>query len=496
MIKFVHTLLLVTLVFAFTTCANEKKDKNADLPLTSHGKSATPNYSIVFPTDKINRIDITIDKKLWVQMNADLDTNLKSKRRRPERPPHIFAAGGQKPDHTQFDKHSQHKTQSENPGPVPPRPPRPESFEPTWSYCDISFNNQKWSNVGIRFKGNSSLRTTYLTGIKKLSFKLDFDQFEDQFPSIKNQRFYGFKQLNLKNNFNDPSLMREKVAADLFAEFGLTTAKTSFYQVFVDFGEGSVYFGVYSMVEEVDDTVIKTGNTAPKGNLYKPEGFAASLANGSFNKNSMHLKNNKKANDYSDVEKLYAVLNSKIRTTNYKLWKSQLNEILDVNIFLKYLAVNNVIQNWDTYGNTIHNYYLYHNPLSDKLEWIPWDNNEALQQGKMKCALSLSLDEVNNKWPLIRYILDDEDWRTAYKKHLANFSINYFNPDKMNKTYTQYKQLLKNYVIGKQGEKQHYTFLKNESDFTDAVEFLKQHVNNRKTAVQKFLKEDYSVSLN
>lgn len=58
------------------------------------------------------------------------------------------------------------------------------------------------------------------------------------------------------------------------------------------------------------------------------------------------------------------------------------------------------MQNWDTYGRMTHNYYLYNNPESGKLEWIPWDNNEALQDGKMGGALSLSLSEVGVNWPL------------------------------------------------------------------------------------------------
>ena len=42
-------------------------------------------------------------------------------------------------------------------------------------------------------------------GILKLPFKLDFDEFEDDYPQIDNQRFYGFKKLSLKNNYDDQS---------------------------------------------------------------------------------------------------------------------------------------------------------------------------------------------------------------------------------------------------------------------------------------------------
>jgi spore coat protein CotH len=145
------------------------------------------------------------------------------------------------------------------------------------------------------------------------------------------------------------------------------------------------------------------------------------------------------------------------------------------------------MQNWDTYGKSIHNYYLYNNPASGKMVWIPWDNNEALQHGKMGGAPSLSFDEINEEWPLIRYIIDDNEWNNAYKQYVSEFSTKFFDTDKMILTYNEYEKLLKDYVVGEQGEKKGYTFLHNNNDFVESIIFLKQHVQERKLAVQDFL---------
>ena len=59
-----------------------------------------------------------------------------------------------------------------------------------------------------------------------------------------------------KNNYDDRSMLREKVAGDVFRNAGLAGSHTAFFTVYVDHGEGPVYFGVYTMVEEVDDTVL------------------------------------------------------------------------------------------------------------------------------------------------------------------------------------------------------------------------------------------------
>ena len=45
-----------------------------------------------------------------------------------------------------------------------------------------------------------------------------------------------------------------------------------------------------------------------------------------------------------------------------------------------------------------HNYYLYHDPTTDQIIWIPWDNNEALSSGK-RGNRSLSLTKSSTNGP-------------------------------------------------------------------------------------------------
>jgi spore coat protein CotH len=68
---------------------------------------------------------------------------------------------------------------------------------PTWVPATIEFEGNTWTNVGVRYKGNSSLTSGWRSGTLKLPLKLDFDEFEDDYPEIDDQRFYGFKQFDL-----------------------------------------------------------------------------------------------------------------------------------------------------------------------------------------------------------------------------------------------------------------------------------------------------------
>ncbi len=455
--------IIIAIVLLSVSCRNdnlvedqeaEELNESTELEIPdwteqTHSENVAPDYDLVFKQDEVLRFDLTISEDDWQKMNDDLAQNIGS--------------GGGRPG---------------DPGGM-------SSFDPVWVSGSFFFNDKEWYKVGIRFKGNSSLQSTYRSGKSKFSFKIDFDQFEDDYPSIKNQRFYGFKQLNLKNNYEDRSMMREKVASDLFLDFGLVSPQTSFCEVYVDFGSGLQYFGVYTLVEEVDDTVLESQFGDESGNLYKPDGTAASFANGTFNESEMEKKNNEELDDYSDVYGLYTVLNSSDRTSNTEQWKTNLENILDVDVFLKWLAANIVMQNWDTYGKMTHNYYLYNNPADGLLCWIPWDNNEALQDGKQGGALSISLHEVGSNWPLISYLVDVPEYKQKYEEYLQKFVDEVFIPENMTQLYSSYYDLIKDYAYA---EESGYTFLNSDSDFDLAVSQLKTHVQNRKDEVFDYLK--------
>ena len=428
-----------SLDFTLLTVAFGETDIDVpDWTAATHEKLETEeiitNMDTVFDTGQVQRMDITIDSDNWTLMQQNL-ADLKSQ------------LGGS----TDF-------SLMDDPIDVP---------------CDIEYNGMQWYRVGIRYKGNSSL---YGANSNKLPFKLNFDKFEDIYPVINNQRFYGFKKLSLKNNIKDASLLHELTACELFRDFGLKGPHAAFYKLYVDAGSGPVYFGLYTLVEEVDDTVIKTQYNDNDGNLYKPEEDAATFATGTFDTYEYAKKTNESDLDYSDVQTLYDVLNSELRVTDSDTWKSNLESILDVPVFLKWFAANNVMQNWDTYGVMPHNYYLYRNPDTQLLEWIPWDNNEALSSER-RC-LSLGASEVTSQWPLLRYLLDDADYAEAYGQYVYEFATTLFNADRMVPIYDARAALIEDAVLS---ESRDYTFTSSR-EFFEAISELKSHVAEREAA--------------
>ena len=423
-----------------------------DWTTETHSKSADPNFDEVFDDSEVKRIDIVITSDRWQSM-LDNMTDL-----------YGTFGGGNRPGGGVGESSDE---------------------DPIFVPAEVFYNGIQWYRVGVRFKGNSSLESSWKSGILKLSFKLDFDEYEDDYPQIDNQRFYGFKKLSLKNNYNDKSMLREKVAGDVFRNAGLVASHTAFYAVYVDHGDGPTYFGLYTMVEEVDDTVIDTQFSDNDGNLYKPDGDAASFALGTYDEDEYVKKTNEDEADFSDVESLLTILNDDSRTTDPETWRANLESVFDTDVFLKYLATNTVIQNWDTYGRMTHNYYLYNNPDTNKLTWIPWDNNEALQTGNMGGSLPLDFSGLNSsEWPLIGYLYQDDVYREQYKAYVEDVVNGAFNVEDMQALYATYSTLVEPYATSEQSG---YTFLNNSSEFQSAISELNSHVVSRASAVSDYL---------
>ncbi|MCP4347206.1 MAG: hypothetical protein GY795_16970 [Desulfobacterales bacterium] len=363
------------------------------------------------------------------------------------------------------------------------------SRNPIWKPCTFKFKGITWYNVGVRFKGNSSLSSSWKGGIWKIPLRFDFDEFEDDYPEIDDQRFYGFKKLSMSSGFKDSTLIREKVTADIFREAGVPAAQTAFYRVYIDHGEGPLYFGLYTMVEIPDEPMFSQQFSETDGNLYKPEGTSATFAG--YDEELFDKETNEDEADYSDVLALYDALHSS--RNDSVTWRASLDAALDTDDFMHWLAVNTLVQNWDTYGLMSHNYYIYTDPGDSLIHWIPWDNNMALNDSVgMKAPLSLYLtsQEVNDSWPLIRYLVDDSVYWAKYVAYVRQTSEGAFEPEKMKVKYQNAHDLIRAYVVGDEGETEGYTHLTNSEDFDTGLEYLFTHVESRRSAALEFLQNN------
>lgn len=183
-----------------------------DWSIETHSDAVSPNFEEVFKDNTVKRIDIVITEARWQRMLDDMTE--------------IYGAFGVASSQSSLD------------------------IEPLSVPAQVFYNGLEWYRVGVSFKETSSLQKSWQSGISKLPFELEFDEFEDDYFQIENQRFYGFNKLSLKNDFGDKSILRETSTNNDDVE----ATHKSFYTLYVDHGEGPQYFGVYTMLEDIDET--------------------------------------------------------------------------------------------------------------------------------------------------------------------------------------------------------------------------------------------------
>lgn len=368
---------------------------------------------------------------------------------------------------------------------------------PVYVPADVIFDGETFEKVGFRFKGNSSLVNTWRAGSEKLPFRLNIDGLESRFPESRDQTFFGFTNLSFSNNALDSSYLRAKVVTDLFGDAGLPAPRTAFMRVYLDRGAGAIYLGLYTMIEVPDEPMLDRLFAADSGNLYKPHSTGGRWT--LFDKDDFPKKTNEFDEDWTDIQGAIAALNASKQ--DRVLWRSRLEARFNVDGFLRWLALNSIVGNNDTYGGlSAHNYYLYGSPRHrDRLFWIPWDHDLSMSSGiggiggtggTSAQTVDIFHNGINANWPLIRFLMDDPVYRATYRAHVEDLLATVFEPSRVSAILRVEQARIAQYVIGTEREDPGRTFAGTPEQF-DATVYgptgLIAYVTNRVAAVRRAL---------
>lgn len=356
-------------------------------------------------------------------------------------------------------------------------------LEEEYHKANVTINGETVGNVAIRTKGNNSLTSVANSDSDRYSFKLDFDYYDN------NGNYYGLKKLCLNNNYSDNSSMREYISYKIMGEMGLDVPECAYSHITVNGEE----WGLYLAVEPVDEVFLAEHFADATGDLYKPEGMGYTGADLVYNGDDisaytgLNLKTNLSSSDGKEILALMQALED----------GEGLEEVLDVEKALKYIAANVALANFDSYlGNTTHNFYLYEE--NGRFTIIPWDMNlafggfgggevdiyEPTKQGmggfgggdKRKDAQDNNAvpnaaenteaqADANNQQqppdnadmrgmpsmdsgekPLVTTLLENETYRSMYEGYLKEIAEKYFTQEYMTELVTKIHDLIAPYV--------------------------------------------------
>ena len=133
------------------------------------------------------------------------------------------------------------------------------------------------------------------------------------------------------------------------------------------------YWGLYLAAESIEKGFVqRTFGGSEDGNLFKAVPHRSDLLYAGPDQadyeDDYELVTNESTNDWTDLLDFINVLNNSADED----FKTELSGRYDVEGWLTAAAANALLGNYDAYGITANNFYLYHRDDTDRFVYIPW----------------------------------------------------------------------------------------------------------------------------
>ncbi|WP_242953598.1 CotH kinase family protein [Clostridium merdae] len=376
--------------------------------------------------------------------------------------------------------------------------------------ADITINGTIIKNVGIKPKGNSSLKAvTENDDSDRYSFKIKFDEY------VEGQTWMGLDKLALNNNYSDATSMKEYLSYDIMNYIGVAAPLVSYANISVN----DKSWGFYLAVEVLDASYLERTKNG-EGELYKPDSekmdgakmgnvqgerpsdpVKAESSTSSSSSEKQASSNSSSANEQKSEKDMQAPPNfggnqkqgggggmqaddataliytdekessyssifdnaeTKTDESDHKRVLeaiknlnsgTDLEKYVDVDATLRYLAAHTAVVNLDSYSSNMgHNYYLYEN--NGKISMLPWDYNMAFggfQSRDASSVVNFPIDTpvsgvTMEERPMISKLLEVPEYLSKYHEYLQQIADNYFTNEKFEEKVNEINTLISSYV--------------------------------------------------
>ncbi len=222
--------------------------------------------------------------------------------------------------------------------------------------CTLTEGDAVYEGVGIHLKGGIG---SFRKIDEKPSLTLNMDKFVD------GQRFHGLDKFHLANSVQDPTYLSELIGSELFRAAGVPAARITHVVVTIN-GKPR---GLYYLKEGYDGQFLRRHFKNRHGNLYDG-GYLTDI-----DSQLQLLSGKDDVKDRADLKALFTAVQEK----DLKVRFQKLDKLLDMDRFLSYLALELITFDWDSYPLAKNNYRIYHDPVRDKITFIPSGMDQILR---------------------------------------------------------------------------------------------------------------------
>ena len=315
----------------------------------------------------------------------------------------------------------------------------------------VEIDGEAFRQVGLRAKGNNSLRLTEEYGLARYSLKLEFDHYVD------GGNYHGLDKFSLDASFQDNSYLKTYLVYDMMEYMGVPAPLRSFVWVTVN---GSPW-GLFLAIEEPEEAFARRNFGADHGQLYKPDYTSLNAENadvalryvGGGPERYPNIFDNAKFDvDEADQVRLIQALKTLASGED-------LETAVNVDEVLRYFVVQVFVMNWDSYlGHTGHNYFLYEE--DGVLSILPWDYNLAFGTYALGMTDPIRDPDVLLNWPintpargetmlerpLYHNLMKNDEYFARYHAYFGQFLAEYLESGRCEAVIRETQALIAPYV--------------------------------------------------
>jgi hypothetical protein len=254
-----------------------------------------------------------------------------------------------------------------------------------------------YSDVAVHLKGAAG---SFRPIDSKASFTLNFDKFNP------GQRFHGLDKLSLNNSVQDPTFVCEKLCRELFLQAGVPVPRADYATVELN----GRTLGLYVLTEGWDRRFLKRYFQDPGGNLYDP-GMGRDI------NATLPVVCGDNPEDQAELKALAAAATEPDPARRL----ARLEEVLDLDRFITFAALEVLLWHWDGYTMNLNNYRVFHDRATGKVVFMPSGMDQMFRVPDGPIV-------VSGRGLVSRALLHIPAARQRYLERLAQLRATLFNP--------------------------------------------------------------------
>lgn len=272
----------------------------------------------------------------------------------------------------------------------------------TYVHCTVVENRKTtYTDVAIKLKGAAG---SFREWDDRPALTLNSNKFK------KDQKFHGLDKFHLNNSVQDDTYTHEWLCEEICRSAGIPATRVTHARVWLNDRD----VGLYVLKEGFDETFLKRHFQDAKGNLYDG-GFVQDI----------DAELEKDAGDGPDDRSDLKALLEACREPNVELRWKRMDELLDVDAFISFMALELMTCHWDGYTQNRNNYRIYFNPKDHKAHFLPHGMDQMFGDTNAS-VLDMPGAIVASS------VMQNPEWRARYRERLRKLTPLFSPATKLN----------------------------------------------------------------